>query len=220
MFILTGIQNVGSLTERCLELADALGRHKVDIACFQETKWKGSSTREVNGYKLWYSGSSSGRNGVGVILTARLKDNVVKVSRCGDRIMALSVVIEGEIVNVISAYAPQVGLGDAIKKKFWDKLDEIMRECPTDQHLFIRGDLNGHIRTTADGYAGVHEGFGFRARNEEGRAILEFATAHNLVRQRHRREATGRARILWKNLEGDVAETFKATVSEKLSALE
>ncbi|GKD44348.1 retrovirus-related pol polyprotein LINE-1, partial [Tanacetum coccineum] len=91
------------------------GRHKVDIACFQETKWKGSSTREGNRYKLWYSGSNSGRNGVGVILTARLKDNVVKVSRCGDRIMMLSVVIEGETVNVINAYAPQVGLSDAIK---------------------------------------------------------------------------------------------------------
>ncbi|GJX12542.1 aminopeptidase M1 [Tanacetum coccineum] len=248
-----------------------------------ETKWKGTSTREGNGYKLWYSGSSSGRNGVGVILTARLKDNVVKVSRCGDRIMALSVVIEGETVNLISAYTPQVGLSDAIKKKFWDELDEIVRECLTVQHLFIGGDLNGHIGSAADRYAGVHGGFGFGARNEEGRAILEFATAHDLVvansffkkrdahlitfqsgshntqidyllvrrgdlrtckdcrafpseacssqhrlvtldvlfeRQRHRREATGRARILWKNLKGDVAETFKATVLEKLSALE
>ncbi|GKG25939.1 craniofacial development protein 2-like protein, partial [Tanacetum coccineum] len=104
------------------------------------TKWKGSSTREGNGYKLW----------------------------CGDRIMALSVVIERETVNVISAYAPQVGLSDAIKKNFWDDLDEIVRECPTDQHLFIGGDLNGHIRSAADGYAGVHGGFGFGARNEEG----------------------------------------------------
>ncbi|GJZ80896.1 retrovirus-related pol polyprotein LINE-1, partial [Tanacetum coccineum] len=56
------------------------GTHRI-----RETKWKESSTREGNGYKLWYSGSSFGRNGVGVILTARLKDNVVKVSRCGDR---------------------------------------------------------------------------------------------------------------------------------------
>nr|GEY63329.1 ataxia telangiectasia mutated family protein [Tanacetum cinerariifolium] len=28
----------------------------------RKTKWKGSSTREGNGYKLWYSGSSSARN--------------------------------------------------------------------------------------------------------------------------------------------------------------
>ncbi|GKB06784.1 retrovirus-related pol polyprotein LINE-1, partial [Tanacetum coccineum] len=218
--IRVGTWNVGSLTGKRLELVDALGRHKVDIACFQETKWKGSSTREGNGYKLWYSGSSSGKNGVRVILTARLKDNVVKVSRCGNRIMALSVVIEGETVNVISAYAPQVGLSDAIKKKFWDALDEIVRECPTDQHLFIGGDLNGHIGTTTDGYTGVHGGFGFGARNEEGRAILEFATAHDLV---YAEVTLEHARTAGPSLVRHVRlniETFKATVSEKLSALE
>ncbi|GJV72159.1 hypothetical protein Tco_1492154 [Tanacetum coccineum] len=75
----------GSLTEKLLELGDALGRHKVDIACFQET---------------------NGR-------AARLKDNVVHVSRSRDRIMEISVVIDGETVNIISAYASQVDLNDA-----------------------------------------------------------------------------------------------------------
>ena len=56
-----------------------------------------------------------------------------------------------------------------------------MRECPADQRLFIGGDLNGHIGATADGYAGVHGGFGYGGRNDEGCSILEFATAHNLV---------------------------------------
>nr|GEW30909.1 ribonuclease H-like domain-containing protein [Tanacetum cinerariifolium] len=44
-----------------------------------------------------------------------------------------------------------------------------------------RGDLNGHIGAATEGYAGVHGGFGFRVRNEEGRAILDFAIAHDLV---------------------------------------
>nr|GEX27466.1 myb domain protein 62 [Tanacetum cinerariifolium] len=61
-----------------------------------ETKWKGSRAREGNGYKLSYSGSSNARNGVGIILAGRLKDNVVRVTRGSDRIMAILVVIEGE----------------------------------------------------------------------------------------------------------------------------
>ncbi|GKB01184.1 retrovirus-related pol polyprotein LINE-1 [Tanacetum coccineum] len=133
-----------------------------------ETKWKGSRAREGNGYKLWYSGSSNARNGVGIILAGRLTDNVVRVTRRSNRVMAISVVIEGETVNVISAYAPQVGLSDAKKKRFWDALDELGRECPTDQRLIIGGDLNGHIGAATDGYAGLHGGFGFRDRNEEG----------------------------------------------------
>ncbi|GJQ97329.1 cleavage/polyadenylation specificity factor, 25kDa subunit [Tanacetum coccineum] len=36
--------NVGSLTGKILELFDALDRHKVDIAYFQETKWKGGGS--------------------------------------------------------------------------------------------------------------------------------------------------------------------------------
>ncbi|GJV90503.1 craniofacial development protein 2-like protein, partial [Tanacetum coccineum] len=178
---------------------------------------------------------------------------------------------------------PQVGLSDVEKKRFWDALDELVRECPPDERLIIGGDLNGHIGSAADEYTGVHEGYGFGSRNEEGRAILDFATAHDLVvansffkksdthlitfqswghntqidylmvhrgdlkackdcrafpskacssyhrlvildvlfeRQRHMREVTKMPRILWKNLNEEAVETFRATISKKLTTLE
>ncbi|GJZ61823.1 probable leucine-rich repeat receptor-like protein kinase [Tanacetum coccineum] len=115
-------QNVGSLTSKLFELSNALGRHKVDIACFQETKWKGSRVREGNGYKLWYSGSSSARNGVGVMVAGRLKDDVVRVTRRSDRIMVISMVIDGEVVKVIKRFV--------LRWDYWGKeevLDELGR---------------------------------------------------------------------------------------------
>ncbi|GJU91037.1 retrovirus-related pol polyprotein LINE-1 [Tanacetum coccineum] len=108
----------------------------------------------------------------------RICSTVIKTS---DRIMPITIVVDGETVNVISAYAPQVGLGEVEKKSFWDSLDELVRECPTDQCLIIGGDLNRHIGAASDGYVGVHEGFDYKVRNDEGRVILEFATAHDLV---------------------------------------
>ncbi|GKF93994.1 craniofacial development protein 2-like protein [Tanacetum coccineum] len=48
--------------------------------------------------------------------------------------------------------------------------------------MTIGGDLNGHIGASAEGYTGIHEGFSFGDRNEEGRTILEFATAHDLIK--------------------------------------
>ncbi|GKD07413.1 craniofacial development protein 2-like protein [Tanacetum coccineum] len=51
----------------------------------------------------------------------------------------------------------------------------------TQQQLIIAGDLNGHIGAEADGFSSVHGGFGYGVRNEEGRTILEFAAAHDLV---------------------------------------
>ncbi|GJY39845.1 ataxia telangiectasia mutated family protein [Tanacetum coccineum] len=109
MFGLSGPKIVGgSLTGKLLDHGDALERHKVDIACFQETKWKVIITREENGYKLWYSGSRATRNGVGVVLKASLEDKVVhvNVNRSNDRIISLTLVIKGETVNVIPLGGP------------------------------------------------------------------------------------------------------------------
>ncbi|GJR12094.1 cleavage/polyadenylation specificity factor, 25kDa subunit [Tanacetum coccineum] len=159
--IRVGSWNVGSLTGKLLELVDAFERHKVDIPCFQETKWKGSSNKEGNRYKLWYSGSPTTKNAVGVILKACLNDKVVYINRWSDRIISLTIVIDGETINVISAYAPQLGLSEVEKKTFWDFLDKVVREFLTDQRLILRSDLNGHIGATTEGYAGVHRGFGY-----------------------------------------------------------
>ena len=39
---------------------------------------------EGTGFKLWYTGATSGRNGVGILIDRSLKDGVVDVRRRGD----------------------------------------------------------------------------------------------------------------------------------------
>jgi len=56
--------NIGTLTSKSIELVQVLRRRKVNIACIQETKWVGAKAREIDGYKLWYSGGSKARNGM------------------------------------------------------------------------------------------------------------------------------------------------------------
>ena len=60
--------NIGSLMGKSIELVKLLRRHRINIACVQETKWVGAKAREVDGYKLWYSGCIKVRNGVGIWL--------------------------------------------------------------------------------------------------------------------------------------------------------
>ncbi|GKF45495.1 craniofacial development protein 2, partial [Tanacetum coccineum] len=75
--------------------------------------------------------------------------------------MMVRLVIKEETISVISAYAPQVGLGEAEKKSFWDSLDDLVREClMSQQQQIIAGDLNGHIGAEADGFSSIHGGFG------------------------------------------------------------
>nr|GEW89214.1 craniofacial development protein 2-like [Tanacetum cinerariifolium] len=137
-----------------------------------------------------------------------------------------------------------VGLSDADKKRFWDALDELVRECPTDQRLIIGGDLNGHIsansffkksdthlitfqsggHNTQIDYLLVRRGDLKACRDCRAFPGEACSLQHKLIivdvrleRLRHRREATERPRILWKNLNREAVETFRATVFEKLA---
>jgi len=40
--------------------------------------------------------------------------------------MTIKVVVGLEIINVISVYAPQIGLTEDIKKQFWEDLDMVI----------------------------------------------------------------------------------------------
>ncbi|XP_071687700.1 uncharacterized protein [Rutidosis leptorrhynchoides] len=150
--IRVGSWNLGTLTGKRIELVDTFLKSNVDIGCVQETRWKGEGAVDIKDYRLWFSGSRIAQNGVGIFLGKLYKDNVVDMSRFSDRIMSISLIVKEETFTVISAYAPHAG-----------------------------GDLNGHIGAEAEGYEGAHGGFGFGPRNEEGRSILKFAIAHELV---------------------------------------
>ncbi|KAK3522439.1 hypothetical protein QTP86_011012 [Hemibagrus guttatus] len=85
------------------ELADMMERRKVDILCVQETRWKGSKAHSIGaGFKLFYYGVDSKRNGVGVVLKEEFVRNVL-----------------------------EVGCELEEKERFWSELDEVMESIPT-----------------------------------------------------------------------------------------
>jgi hypothetical protein len=49
------------------------------------------------------------------------------------------------------------------------------------EKLFIGGDLNGHVGSTRVSFDGVHGGFGYESRNQEGEGVLNFALAYDLI---------------------------------------
>ncbi|XP_019257812.1 PREDICTED: craniofacial development protein 2-like [Nicotiana attenuata] len=122
-----------------------------------------------------------GKNGVGILVDRDIRELVVEVRRVNDRFMSIKLVVGGFTINVISAYAPQVGLNQEVKKQFWDDLDKMVRSIPHTEKLFIGGDLNGHIGASSRCYDDVHGGYGFRDRNEGGNLLLEFSRAFDLV---------------------------------------
>lgn len=54
-------------------------------------------------------GKVRGRNNVRIIMDKRWKNNVAGVKRIGDRVVYLKLLVSHETINIIRAYAPQVG---------------------------------------------------------------------------------------------------------------
>ncbi|XP_055836404.1 uncharacterized protein LOC129905040 [Solanum dulcamara] len=94
--------------------------------------------------------------------------------------MTIKLVVGGLTLNIISAYAPQVGLDEETKRCFWEDLDEVVVSIPLTEKLFIGGDFNGHIGSVSAGYDEVHGGFGFGCRNSGGASLLDFTKAFGL----------------------------------------
>ncbi|KAI5089279.1 hypothetical protein C0J45_20687 [Silurus meridionalis] len=140
----------------------------------QETKWKGSKARNIGGgFKLFYHGVDGKRNGVGVILKEEFSKSVVEVKRVSDRVMIVRVEVEGMMINVISAYAPQVGCKLEEKERFWSELDEVVDGVPRKERLVIGADFNGHVGEGNRGDEEVMETMAWSKRQEAELEVAE-----------------------------------------------
>jgi hypothetical protein len=61
---------------------------------------------EDTGFKLLYTGTTTNKNEVGIVLDKSLKDEVVDIKRQGDWIILVKLLVGDLVLNVISAYAP------------------------------------------------------------------------------------------------------------------
>jgi hypothetical protein len=115
------------------------------------------------------------------VLDKSLKNGVVDIKRQGDMIILVKLLVGDLIFNVISAYAPQIGLNESVKMQFWEELDALVSSVPISEKLFLGGDLNGHVDSTKVGFDRVHRGFGYGSRNQEWEGILNFSLAYDLI---------------------------------------
>ena len=100
-------------------VANMIERRNIDILCLQETKWKGTKARNIGGgCKLFYNGADGRKNGIGIVLREELAESVLEMKRVSDRLMAMKLEAKGYILNIVSAYAPQVNSSMRIKMIF------------------------------------------------------------------------------------------------------
>ena len=143
---------------------------------------RGKAKELGGGCKLLRSGANKqGRNGVGIVISKDLKEDLISVSKRSDRVMSIELGVEETVVNIICAYAPQVGCTEEEKETFWEQMDREMSATLDDERVIVGVDLNGHIGRSRDGIERIHGGWGMRDGNDEGENIVDTAMAFDLA---------------------------------------
>ena len=177
-----GTLNIGTMTGRGRELADMMERRNVDILCLQETKWKGSKARNIGGgCKIFYYGADGRKNGIEIVLREELAESVLEVKRVSDRLMAMKLEVNGSILNIVSAYAPQVNNSMEEKNDFWEDLDGLIESISTEERIVLGADLNGHVGEGNIWDEEIIGRYGAGKRNKEESMVVDFGKRMDLA---------------------------------------
>ena len=109
-----------------------------------------------------------------------LAEIVLEVKKVSDRLMAMKLEVKGSILNMVSAYAPQVNNSMKKKHDFWEDLDRLIESASKQERIVLGADLNGHV---GEGNIKNKERmgrYGAETRNKEGSMVANFAKMMDL----------------------------------------
>ena len=89
--------------------------------------------------------------------------------------------LDGIMLNVISAHAPQVGCIREEKETFWLDLNETVEKIPRNERIVVGADLNGQVGEGNNGDEECMGRHGLGKRNNEGQAVVDFAKRRKLA---------------------------------------
>ena len=114
------------------------------------------------------------KNAIEIVVRKELAESVLKVKRVSDRLMAMKLEVNGSILNIVSANAPQVN--NSIKKKndFWEDLGGLIESISTEERIVLGADLNGHMGEGNIGDEEIMGSYGAETRNKEGSMVVDF----------------------------------------------
>jgi len=163
----------------------ALAERRMDVACVQETQWRGSGCRLFGAigkrYKLFWMGSKAKNDGVKISVAQKWLDGVVSVERHSETVLVLKLVLHDCLLNVLIVYAPHSGKPDEEKERFWNKVFFMWYAY----HILIQNELLERVDTFP--YLGSQI-------TEDGECVTELHTRLN------RRQAIGASlQKIWKS---------------------
>ncbi|XP_042855571.1 craniofacial development protein 2-like, partial [Penaeus japonicus] len=112
-----------------------------------ELRWTGiGETSTEDGHKLWYSGAEKKHvRGVGVLVEKETAKSVIECTPVSDRIIAIRLKGKPRNMTIIQIYAPTSDSEDEEIERFYQDLEQTIKEKAKKDILIIQGDWNAKI---------------------------------------------------------------------------
>ena len=101
-----------------------------------------------------------------------LTESFLKVKRVSDRLMAMNLAVKRFILNIVSAYVPQVNNSIKEKNNFWEDLDGLTESVTKQERIVLGADLNGHVGKGNIGDEEIMGRYGAGTRNKKDQEWL------------------------------------------------
>ena len=115
------------------------------------------------------------------MLREDLAESVLEEKRVSDRLMAMKLEVNGFILNIVSAHAPQVNNTMEKKNDFWEDLDGLIESISKEDRIVLGADLNGHVGEVNIGDEEIMGRYGARTRNKEESMVVDFGKRMDLA---------------------------------------
>ena len=156
-----------------------LKRMKISILGVCEVRWKKSGKVTSEGTTFIYSGGMEHEHGVGIFFDESTAKCVSGFWCLSERVMVVSLKGRPFDISLIQCYAPTADNNDDEIDKFYEQLDEAIKQCRSQDIRIIMGDFNAKVGGQRDGRAVGP--FGLGQRNERGSRLVEWCTANRFV---------------------------------------
>ena len=121
------------------------------------------------------------KNGIEIMLREELAESVLEMKMVSNRLMAMKLVVKGFILNIVSAYAPQVNNSMEEKIDFWEDLDGLIESISKEERIVLDADLNEHMGEGNIKDEEIMGRYGAGTRNKEGSMFVGFGKRMDLA---------------------------------------
>ena len=115
------------------------------------------------------------------MLREELAESVLEVKRVSDRLMVMKLEAKGSILNIVSAYVPQVNNSMEEKNEFWEDLDGLIESISKEERIVLGADLNEHVGEENIGDEEIMGRYAAGTRNKKGSMVVDFGKRMDLV---------------------------------------